>query len=359
MPQSQLNTLIILTPGFPANEEDSTCIPPQQLFVKALKEVNPELNIIVLTFQYPFFSGEYLWNGIKIIAFGNPQNSRLKRLFTGLRMHLTLKKLYNTYGNISLMSFWLGKCAFIGNNFALKYKLTHYCWLLGQDARAGNRYFNKVKPTGESLIALSDFIAREFTQNYGITPQHIIPVGIDTSLFNSDSHQRDIDILGTGSLIPLKQYALFIETIKSLKELFPNIKAMICGDGPQMQQLLVMTRDMHLEDNIILTGRLAHKEVLATMQRTKIFLHTSGYEGFGAVCAEALYAGAQVVSLVKPMDIDIPHWHIAADKADMVKLLQTILLDTHRDHQSVLPYSIQANAREALKLFNYSEPAIS
>ncbi|MDB5148608.1 MAG: hypothetical protein JWQ57_2628, partial [Mucilaginibacter sp.] len=79
-------TLIILTPGFPEHEGDSTCIPPQQVFVKALKETQPELNIVVLTFQYPFFSGEYQWHGIRVISFGHPSNSRIIRRFTGIKV---------------------------------------------------------------------------------------------------------------------------------------------------------------------------------------------------------------------------------------------------------------------------------
>ncbi len=72
-----MKTLIILTPGFPKNEEDTTCVPPQQIFVKALKEAAPGLNIIVLTFQYPFYSKEYLWNGINVISFGNKNDNKL------------------------------------------------------------------------------------------------------------------------------------------------------------------------------------------------------------------------------------------------------------------------------------------
>jgi hypothetical protein len=34
-------------------------------------------------------------------------------------------------------------------------------------------------------------------------------------------------------------------------------------------------------------------------------------KGFGYVNLEALYAGASVVSFVRPMDEPIPNWHIA------------------------------------------------
>ncbi|HEY0177269.1 MAG TPA: hypothetical protein VGC08_12880, partial [Pedobacter sp.] len=180
MKTEKLKTLVILSPGFPENEADTTCIPPQQIFVKALKEVRPELNIIVLTFQYPFFSGEYQWYGIRVISFGGANKGRFFRLFTAPRVWVTLRKLNQEFRIIGLLSFWFGKCAYVADVFAKNYDLKHYSWILGQDARAGNKYFHKIKPAGTSLIALSDFIAREFNRNYGVSPEHIIPVGIDT-----------------------------------------------------------------------------------------------------------------------------------------------------------------------------------
>ena len=87
------DALIILTPGFPENEADSTCIPPQQIFVRALKENNPQLNIIVLTFQYPFFSARYQWNGIDVVSFGSESKGRLYRKVMGVRVWAELKKI--------------------------------------------------------------------------------------------------------------------------------------------------------------------------------------------------------------------------------------------------------------------------
>ena len=243
--------------------------------------------------------------------------------------------------------------------FAEKYHLKHYCWILGQDAKAGNKYVRRINPKGKSLIALSDFIANEFYKNYGILPQHIIPVGIDSLLFAKVMPEKNIDIIGAGSFIRLKQYNIFIEVIKLLKEDFPNIKTCICGDGPEMMHLRTMIDLMDLEDNIKLLGRQSHTQVLALMQQSKVFLHTSNYEGFGAVCLEALYAGAQVVSFVKPMDRDIENWHIVEYKASMVQILKTILQNQDLKYQSIFPYSIHDNAKAAMKLFDYNPAAIS
>ncbi|WP_121809507.1 glycosyltransferase family 4 protein [Mucilaginibacter kameinonensis] len=348
-------TLVILTPGFPEHEGDSTCIPPQQVFVKALQEEHPELNIVVLTFQYPFFSGEYLWHGIKVIAFGNPRNSRVVRRFTGLKVLRVLHKLHKETQIIGMLSFWLGKCAYIGNIFARRYGLKHYTWLLGQDAKAGNKYFTKAKPTANRLIALSDFLVREFNNNYAIKPAHIIPVGIDVTRFKDSNAKRDIDIIGAGSLIPLKQYHVFLEVIASLKIAIPGVKAAIIGDGTEMKRLKEMAAALGLTNNVSFAGRLPHEEVLQMMQRAKVFLHTSNYEGFGAVCLEALYAGAQVLSFVKPMDATIENWRIAADKMEMVNMLRRLLTNPDAGYQSILPFTIQQNAKAMMQLFESNE----
>ncbi|MEO8886924.1 MAG: glycosyltransferase [Mucilaginibacter sp.] len=349
--ENKLKTLVILTPGFPANEADSIFTPPQQIFVKALKDAYPSLNIIVLTFQYPAISKIYWWHGVKVISFGSPGNGRIHGLYTGLRVWLTLRRLNKKHHIIGLLSFWLGKCAFIGHNFAKKHHLKHYTWILGQDAKAGNKYVTRIKPAGESLIALSDFIVDEFSRNYNITPQHIIPVGIDTALFGNAPTVKDIDILGAGSLKPLKQYTIFLEVIAALKPRYPNIKVVIAGGGPQMKQLQQMIEALNIENQVTLPGWLDHDNILATMQRTKIFLHPSSYEGFGAVCLEALYAGAKVISFVKPMKAIIPNWYIAADRTEMLEMTQQLLADKNLNHQRVLPYIIQDNAKAMMQLF--------
>ncbi|SDS10477.1 Glycosyltransferase involved in cell wall bisynthesis [Mucilaginibacter mallensis] len=344
-------TLVILTPGFPADEDDSTCIPPQQLFVKALKKQKPELNIIVISFQYPFEVRQYTWHDMQVIALGGRSRGKLYRRALWLKVWRTLKQLNRQHQIIGLLSFWMGECAFIGNRFANKYGRMHYCWVLGQDARTGNRFVRLINPKGEQLIALSDQLAREVEVNYGIVPKHIIPPGIDTSMFGTPATKRDIDLMGAGSLIPLKQYELFVDVVKKLTIQFPHIKAVICGRGPEMERLKHQIIRLKLENNVKLTGGLTHGEVLAMMQRTKVFLHTSAYEGFGMVLSEALYAGAQVVSLVKPMDLMPEEFHQGKNENELVGLVSGFLDDKDLKHEPVLFNPIECIADKVTELF--------
>ena len=119
-------TLVILSPGFPKDEADTACIPPQQVFVKNLKQNYPSLNVIVLAFEYPFYSSQYYWNGVKIISFGGRSRGKLIRLRNWVCAWLTLNRLNKQYHVIGLLSFWISDCAFVGNAFAKKSNLKHF-----------------------------------------------------------------------------------------------------------------------------------------------------------------------------------------------------------------------------------------
>lgn len=344
-------TLIILTPGFPENEYDSTCMPDRQLFVAALKKANPALRILVITFQYPFERRTYVWMGVEVIAIGGGNNGKLGRALTWLKVWRELGRLHRLHTITGVLSFWLGECALIGDRFAKKFKLKHFCWLLGQDAKPGNKYVARIKPAANQLIALSDFIAAEFARNYGIIPHHRIPGAIDPNMFGPKAPCRDIDVMGCGSLIPLKQFSVFIDIISGLKEQCPDIKAVICGKGPELQLLRDKIATAGLRKNIILPGELPHNEVLALMQRSKVFLHTSNYEGFGMVCLEALYAGAKVVSFVKPMNQAIENWHIAASADEAAAHIAQVLINKDATFTPTLPYKLCDSVDSLLKLF--------
>ena len=100
-------------------------------------------------------------------------------------------------------------------------------------------------------------------------------------------------------------------------------------------------------------GMVDHATVLQTMQRAKILLHPSSYEGFGTVCVEALYAGAHVISFVQPMHHTIKNWHIVTTKEEMqTKALE--ILQSDIKYEPVLVYSMDEIAKKVMHLFGYS-----
>lgn len=126
---------------------------------------------------------------------------------------------------------------------------------------------------------------------------------------------------------------------------------MLCGKGPEENSLKSQIIKLGLQDNITLTGELQHPELIQNMQRTRLFLHTSSYEGFSGVCLEALHAGAYVISFCKAMNHPIENWHIVNDKEEMKQKALEILQNPVREFKGVTPYTANDSARKIMQLF--------
>src|SRR5664279_4780649 len=121
-------TLIILIPGFPANEEDSTCLPFPQAFVKHLKLLNPDLNIKVMAFQYPYFDAVFEWHGIEVHAYNGRNRSGFNRLLLWRKVWRTLKEIFREEKVVGILSFWMGEAALIAKYTAKKYTVRSFTW---------------------------------------------------------------------------------------------------------------------------------------------------------------------------------------------------------------------------------------
>ena len=344
-------TLIILSPGFPKDEKDTTCLPFLQQFILELKAQFPGLQVVILAFDYPFARHEYFWNTIRVISFNGWKKGRIAKLFVWRLILRTITKIGRENDVIGLLSLWCGACAYLGHRFAKRNKLRHFCWIQGQDAKKGNRYVPIINPSPAELIAISDFIQSEFAKNYTIRPNIVIPAGINPAEFRPSNTERHIDILGVGSLIPLKQYHLFIEIIFQVKQYIPGIHAVLCGKGPEESGLKELVLRFGLEDNIIIIGERPHAEVLQYMMQSKIFLHSSSYEGFSIACMEALYAGCHLLSFVRAMDYDIKHWHILTTKEQMAEKSRSLLSSPETDYCAVETVTVSESVNKIMQLF--------
>ena len=345
-------TLVILTPGFAADEADTACLPWVQNLVRELKQNFPGVHIIVFAFHYPFKKEDYEWNGVQITSFNGGNKSGFHRLLLWSAVWRRLSSINKKYHIIGLFSLWIGECALIGKYFGKRHHILHRTWVVGQDAKKDNRWVKRINLRSNEMAALSDFIARELQKNYGIRPQFTIPGGVDPNEYQQSLAERDIDVMGTGSLIALKQFNVFIDVIAAARKTHPSIRSIIVGKGPELQLLQSQIRSLELQANLELTGEVSYREVLRHMQRTKVFVHTSSYEGLGMVCTEALYAGAHVISFVKPFEKDIPHWHIVGNKEEMLKKLLELLNNHALDHSPVMHFAAKDTAMAVMNLYD-------
>jgi glycosyltransferase involved in cell wall biosynthesis len=352
----QPSTLIILIPGFAKNETDTTCIPLAQSFIRTMNDNFPGIEVTVLAIDYPFTSTGYNWFGNKVIPL-NGTSHRFRPLLWW-KIYSLLRKLSHQQKPPGMLSFWHGDHAMIAHFFAKRNNILHYTWLQGQDARKRKRLHLVYRPAEQQLVALSDFLQTEFDRNYHIKPVHVVYPGIKAAPYQNNV-RKDIDILGVGSLVHLKQYHVFINVIAKLKTIRPGISAMLIGDGPERLKLEKLVKEKNIEQNIVVAGTMSHPEVQQLMSRSKILLHPSLYEGYSMACLEALSAGCHVVSFVSAEKTTIEHWNIVDTEAEMVEKCSGILQLPEEAFHPVVPHTMDECVRNMLHLLNLDNSPVT
>ena len=314
--------IVIITPGFPADENDFLTIPPLQEFLKSFKSSFPLSKITVLASQYPYQIKKYNWNGITVISFAGKNKSLTKPMLW--RRIIKEAKIINEEESIIVIhSLWLGECAMIGNILSKRFNCTHVCTLMGQDVKHSNKYLRLLKSKKIKIVALSKNQSDLYFNLTNNNADEIIHWGIDD--IPVSNCERNIDLLAVGSLITLKNYSLFIKLVEKTRSKIPDIKCILVGTGPEELGLKQLAKEKGLEKNINFAGILNRSEIFKLMQRSKILIHPSKFEGSGYVFAEVLANGLSIVSFNVGYAREHPKWFIAKDEQDFISITKKIV----------------------------------
>ncbi len=339
--------ILVITPGFPENENDTSCIPAMQEYFTALLSVHSSPKITVVSIHYPYRNKTYGWKGIQVFSCGGGGKYPFKILYLMRAIFYSLKVNKKLKVNI-IHSFWLAEPALIGSILRKIFKVRHICTIMGQDARNVNNYLKFLPLKNIIKVALSENHSNYFRKSTGFKPNYIIPWGINK--IKVDENKRPIDIIGVGSLIPLKNYKLFIDVVVRLKEDYPSINCILIGEGPDKSELLKEINKRNLSGNITLTGQLPREEVLLKMIKSKILLHSSNYESFGFVILEGLASGCYVVCKNVGIAKEAKKILIINNIEDAFLTIKRII-NNKKDFSPEIPYPITDTVSSYKKLY--------
>jgi len=95
-------------------------------------------------------------------------------------------------------------------------------------------------------------------------------------------------IISPGRLVPWKGFKTLIEIMPDILTVFPDVKLVIVGEGPDKQLLEKVIEELNLQESIMLVGRLPHEEMLAYIRAADLFVLNTGYEGLSHILLEAM-----------------------------------------------------------------------
>ena len=82
-----------------------------------------------------------------------------------------------------------------------------------------------------------------------------------------------------------------------VKNTIPNIKLIIVGDGPEKENLIKLSNDLGLQDNIVFTGFIYGDNLIRTLQSGDIFLSGSKSENMPLAVLESMAIGLPILSV--------------------------------------------------------------
>ncbi len=151
----------------------------------------------------------------------------------------------------------------------------------------------------DSIICNSAGSKKNFSRALNIQENKVKAIFNPTDFIREEKykwHEKDYDLIFLGRLESQKDPCLFIETVKNISKSKPDVKAIFVGDGSLENKLKQLIKSYNLELNVKFI-KFSYKNKRTYLQKSKIFVLTSQYEGMPNVILEALTHGCEVVSL--------------------------------------------------------------
>jgi len=289
--------IALITPGFPRDEADTSCVPPLQIALERMAVRHPDIEVDVMALHYPPGRGEYRWHGLEVCSAGGDNRPLPMRLSAMAGASATIRRRHAGKPFDLIHALWLGDTALFGWWVARRLKLPLVATVMGQDARPSNRWLRVLPLSCARLTAVSRRASDELARSLGRGADEVIPWGLDPKDGDPPGwDRRPIDLLGVGALTSNKDFAALIEIAVRLNETGRSCRVMVIGDGPRRSELEDLAAIRGLVDSVRFEGHLAREDVLDRMRTSRILVHPARYEAFGFVCLEALAAGMTVVS---------------------------------------------------------------
>jgi glycosyltransferase involved in cell wall biosynthesis len=178
-------------------------------------------------------------------------------------------------------------------------------WSQGYTFQSTKRRSAIVLKHADAVIALSDDMKHKL-QRLWERNVYVIPNGIRLQAFEKISRadaRRDLNIgeaakivLFVGRLEPIKGVKHLIEAMPAIKEVEPEARLLLVGDGSERTDLERLVDKLGLSECVIFAGRVSEDDVPTYTVASDVFVLPSISEGFGIVNLEAMAAGLPIVA---------------------------------------------------------------
>jgi len=154
----------------------------------------------------------------------------------------------------------------------------------------------------DEFIVISKGLEKDLTDKYSIPRSKItfIPNSVELENYKINEYavtQKEFDICTIGRYTRAKDHASLISAIDILHKKYKlSVRACLVGYGELQEELKQQVDSLGLNNSIELTGPSSYNDGQEKLKKSKIFVLSSRWEGFGIVLLEAMRCGLPVIS---------------------------------------------------------------
>src|SRR5215470_6373759 len=164
---------------------------------------------------------------------------------------------------------------------------------------------DKLVDAARAIVTETDYAARFLRERFPHRADCVCRIynGLDLSEFGrADFSSKPPLIIAVGRLIPKKGFGDLIRACALLAERGKSFRCEIIGEGPLEDQLRRQINELHLQNNVVLTGAKPQKELRRRLAAANVFVLPSvidpdgGMDNLPTVIMEAMATALPVIS---------------------------------------------------------------
>lgn len=162
-------------------------------------------------------------------------------------------------------------------------------------------------PRATALVVLTEATRAYYKKRLGlesfVIPNPVLPPPVmtyspDTPTGKEESSPKPINVIAIGRLHEVKGFDMLLAAMHRVVKECPNVHLTIWGEGPELEHLNKLLRDLKLEPFVSMPGRTA--DIYSKLRAADLLVLSSRHEAFPNAMLEGLAVGLPIVAFDCP-----------------------------------------------------------
>ena len=299
----------IILPGFSASQDD-WCIPALLDLARSLAS-RSDIQLHLFPMRYPHHRTPYDLFGARVHPLGGADARGAGRVPLLSRAVRAVWKEHQRGPFDLLHAFWADEPGLVAVTCANLLRIPSIVSLAGGELadlpeiayggqlNTANRLMTRTAMRRAKYVTAGSRYLQNRAEQRLNKPVSRLPLGVDIARFSPDDARGPTSgstlLLSVASLVPVKDHSTLLAAFAATRELFPDARLSLVGDGPLRESLRRRAEELGVADSVTFHGDLSHDRLPDLYRSADLCVLSSRFEAQGMVALEAAACGTPTI----------------------------------------------------------------